>query len=176
MWNVGSRWRRLKAHYPMLLWNSLFAQLKFSSTKSTFLYMSLLFLYTSLDNPLTNYTTDNMANKWHASQQQLTLLSLLIILNRHTRTYTHRHIQIHTQQFVNNNWAACATPVSYYWSTLDNTPPFTVARHEKCMNGNSKLKHPHTHTYTRVLGRIACLVIDSLTEFEFDFDFYFESK
>lgn len=42
----------------------------------------------------------------------------------------------------------------------------------------------HTHTpaltrtlaHTRVLGRIACLVIDSLTEFEFDFDFYFVAK
>lgn len=71
----------------------------------------------------------------------------VVVIANYTKQ-THTHIHIHTQQFVNNNWAACATPVSYYWSTLDNTPPFTVARHEKCMNGNSKLKHPHTHIHT----------------------------
>lgn len=169
-WNVGSRWRRLKAHYPMLLWNSLFAQLKFSSTKSTFLYMSLLFLYTSLDNPLTNYTTDNMANKWHASQQQLTLLSLLIILNRHTRTYTYTRNNLLTTIELH------VPPPLVIIGLLWITRPHLQLRGMKNAWTEIQNSNTHTHTYTRVLGRIACLVIDSLTEFEFDFDFYFQSK
>lgn len=33
----------------------------------------------------------------------------------------------------------------YYWESLDNAPIYwaTIEAHEKCMNGNSKLKHPH---------------------------------